>query len=138
MGPTIANFWWFLHLFRDVGPKRKVDTTQPWTGEELVGVFLIWIPVLPFFFLFIFLLLGQKLVFLFQPDVSLSIANESLPPQWAIGMWESYDSILLDADVEAAEFHDSVTTYEVRRGYKGFREMPRWVYGEPIVFHRAR
>ena len=72
---------------------------------------------------------------------SISLANEALPPEWAIGMWESYDSILLEAaaDLEAAEFEDYqiTTTYEVR-GYKGYREMPRWVYGEPIVFHRGR
>ena len=38
---AFSGIRWFLHLFRDIGPKRPVDTTRPWTGEEIVGVFLI-------------------------------------------------------------------------------------------------
>lgn len=67
---------------------------------------------------------------------TLALANEALPPEWSIGMWQDYNTILADAAAEAAE-DDGDHIIEVVRGYKGYRELPVWRYKTtPVRFYK--
>ena len=70
---------------------------------------------------------------------TLALANEALPPEWSIGMWEDFNTILADAAADAAAEaaeDDADHIIEVR-GFKGYRELPKWRYKTPAVrFYR--